>query len=386
MSTASFYADLAALQGFSEFTLPAKYVDVPDDWLIVITDVVMSTAAIEAGQYKDVNMLGAAVIAAMQNLDKNTAIPFVFGGDGATVLIPQELGERAKAILLGVQKMGKSTFNLDLRIAIVPVAAVYQAQQALRIAKIQLGASYHQAVLAGEGIAYAENLVKDLATSHLYAIDDDGLHTMVDYTGFSCRWQDVPSPKEETVSWIIQVRSGTPEAQSQLYAQILEQLEAIYGPSDEHHPLRQHSLDLTLNLNVLAKQSNLKTGQTQLQTVLLWTENLLGTIADKLPVEVPLFPINHLRDQIMLNTDYRKFDGSLKLILAGTTAERLAMQAFLQPYEDAGKLVYGVHMADRALLTCLVSQGTGQEVHFVDGADGGYALAAKSLKGKLKKL
>ncbi|MEP0899817.1 DUF3095 family protein [Nodosilinea sp. FACHB-13] len=40
---------------------------------------------------------------------------------------------------------------------------------------------------------------------------------------------------------------------------------------------------------------------------------------------------------------------------------------------------------DRALMTCLVFERSGREVHFVDGADGGYALAAKPLKEKLKR-
>jgi hypothetical protein len=45
--------------------------------------------------------------------------------------------------------------------------------------------------------------------------------------------------------------------------------------------------------------------------------------------------------------------------------------------------VYGLHISDRALMTCLVFERNGRQVHFVDGADGGYALAAKEMKQKL---
>jgi hypothetical protein len=45
--------------------------------------------------------------------------------------------------------------------------------------------------------------------------------------------------------------------------------------------------------------------------------------------------------------------------------------------------VYGVHVSRHALMTCLVFDRFGKQVHFVDGANGGYALAAKQLKQQL---
>jgi hypothetical protein len=35
-------------------------------------------------------------------------------------------------------------------------------------------------------------------------------------------------------------------------------------------------------------------------------------------------------------------------------------------------------------MTCLVFERGGRQVHFVDGADGGYALAAKDMKQRMK--
>jgi hypothetical protein len=40
-------------------------------------------------------------------------------------------------------------------------------------------------------------------------------------------------------------------------------------------------------------------------------------------------------------------------------------------------------VADRALLTCIVFDRMGRQVHFVDGADGGYARAATALKEQI---
>ena len=44
-----------------------------------------STRAIAEGRYKDVNMIGAACINAVLNISRKKSVPYVFGGDGATL-------------------------------------------------------------------------------------------------------------------------------------------------------------------------------------------------------------------------------------------------------------------------------------------------------------
>jgi hypothetical protein len=47
-------------------------------------------------------------------------------------------------------------------------------------------------------------------------------------------------------------------------------------------------------------------------------------------------------------------------------------------------LDYGLHQQDSALMTCIVpSYVDDDHVHFLDGAGGGYALAAERLKKKI---
>jgi hypothetical protein len=45
-----------------------------------------------------------------------------------------------------------------------------------------------------------------------------------------------------------------------------------------------------------------------------------------------------------------------------------------------------MHRSSEALLTCIVFSYNGNHMHFVDGSDGGYALAARGLKQQLKSL
>jgi hypothetical protein len=64
------------------------------------------------------------------------------------------------------------------------------------------------------------------------------------------------------------------------------------------------------------------------------------------------------------------------------TADRL--ETLLRKAVVEGIVVYGLHRQNAALMTCIVpSYVSDDHVHFLDGAGGGYALAAAALKQKL---
>jgi hypothetical protein len=58
---------------------------------------------------------------------------------------------------------------------------------------------------------------------------------------------------------------------------------------------------------------------------------------------------------------------------------------FLEGLKAKNKVFYGMHTSKEALMTCLVfAPSTNQHVHFIDGSDGGYAMAAVQLKAQIK--
>ncbi len=70
------------------------------------------------------------------------------------------------------------------------------------------------------------------------------------------------------------------------------------------------------------------------------------------------------------------------LDVSESQAERI--EQHLEREHDAGRLVYGVHVADTALMTCVVfSLEQSKHVHFIDGSDGGFARAAQAFKSRL---
>jgi Protein of unknown function (DUF3095) len=92
------------------------------------------------------------------------------------------------------------------------------------------------------------------------------------------------------------------------------------------------------------------------------------------------------RDELVDNSDFRKFDGMLRMVIDGTDNQASQLEQFLQAENRQGHLVFGMHKSKQALVTCIVRSFTGNHMHFVDGSDGGYALAARGLKAQLASL
>ncbi|MBN8978196.1 MAG: DUF3095 family protein, partial [Rhizobiales bacterium] len=88
--------------------------------------------------------------------------------------------------------------------------------------------------------------------------------------------------------------------------------------------------------------------------------------------------------QAVANSDFRKFDDGLRMVLdcspelADTLEQRLSAAA------ATGTVRYGVHRQDAAMMTCFTPSALrADHLHFIDGARGGYAVAATALKASL---
>lgn len=84
-----------------------------------------------------------------------------------------------------------------------------------------------------------------------------------------------------------------------------------------------------------------------------------------------------------MNTDHRKFDGMLRMVLDLAPEECARLREHLDAGAASGSLAYGLRESEEALMTCFIRGYAGGHVHFLDGADGGYALAARQLKAQL---
>lgn len=74
------------------------------------------------------------------------------------------------------------------------------------------------------------------------------------------------------------------------------------------------------------------------------------------------------------------------MVIDCTPQKCASIRDYLESEKRAGVLYFGMHESDSALMTCfLQSFDEGGHIHFVDGSDGGYAIAAKGLKAQISR-
>jgi hypothetical protein len=174
VSSADYYAGLPVLTEFSAVADAANYLPLPLDWHVATCDVRNSTQAVQAGNYKHVNTVGASAVTAMLNAAGDLEIPFIFEGDGSAFCVPPGLLEDTKAALMKTQEMARSSFGLELRVATIPVATIREAGHEILIARVRVSENYIQAAFAGGGMAYADRYMKDPKTAALCEVKPGG--------------------------------------------------------------------------------------------------------------------------------------------------------------------------------------------------------------------
>jgi hypothetical protein len=391
MNTTSFYADLPLRTEFSDVGRPESYTPLPESWHVAMCDVRNSTAAVESGQYKNVNTLGAAAITAILNAAGETEIPFIFEGDGAMLCVPPELLDRARAALLRTQELARRSFALDLRVATLPVARIREAGFDILVGRFRVSDHYVQAMFAGGGMAYADRFMKDPATAPLCRVEAGSTRPGGNFDGLECRWQDIPSRHGETVSVMVRVIVGDAQEANRIYRELVARVREIYGADDDCHPVWPPNLAFTFSGRQLASEVGVRAmerGAWGKWLYLMKTRAViaLGWLLMTFGIRTSATDWGRYKTVLARNADVRKFNDCFRQILAGNAAQREALVAWLNAGFERRELVYGAHVADRAQMTCLVFDYSGRHLHFIDGADGGLAMAAKALKERAAKL
>jgi hypothetical protein len=392
-ASAGFYAGLPVLADFSAVTDTANFAPLPPDWHVATCDVRNSTVAVQAGDYKHVNTVGAAAVTAMLNAAGELDIPFIFEGDGSAFCVPPQLLEDAKAALVKTQEMAKKSFGLELRVATLPVAKIREAGLDILVARVRVSENYIQAAFAGGGMAFADRYMKDPATAPLCEVTPGSVAARGSLDGLECRWQDIPSRHGETVSLMVRALAGEPAKAAAVYRDVIAKVREIYGTDEACHPLTPPIATLVPSLNArqLGNEVGVRAADRGAFGKWLWLMRarwfvLLGWFLMKFGIRTGETDWSRYKETLLRNSDVRKFNDIYRQILSGTPAQREALDAWLAERYAKRALVYGLHVTDRAHMTCLVFNYSGRHLHFIDGADGGLFLAAKRFKERAAKL
>jgi hypothetical protein len=108
---------------------------------------------------------------------------------------------------------------------------------------------------------------------------------------------------------------------------------------------------------------------------------LLAFVIMRLGIRVGGFDPAVYRRDVAANSDFRKFDDNLRMTLDCTPDLADGIEQRLAQARRDNVARFGLHRQSAALMTCIVpSVVESDHFHFVDGASGGYALAARQMK------
>jgi len=396
MSSNQFYAEIPAFDDFPGIADSDNYRVAPDDWHVIIADVRGSTLAIAEGRYKDVNMIGAACINAVLNISQKHSVPYVFGGDGATLMVPSSDVDSAARALLGVRDLASRRFNLSLRVGVVAVAEIHrQAGPRVKVAKYRLSPGNELGVFSGGGMELAEQWIK----GGDYLLEASYPDNYPDLSGLSCRWEPLESQNGVMLSVLMQARALDEAAQADLYRQLIAQIDAIteidsdisdHDPGDHDRgdagkPICDANMKFRWPPRGLRAEIDATVGKRNRSwyALGLYINSLVQWALDRFDISAGGYRGRSYRNELRDNTDYRRFDDTLRMLIDCEATQGDAIEAMLESHAQQGNLRYGLHRSDSALMTCLVfNLDKGEHIHFVDGSDGGFTAAAKCMKAK----
>src|ERR1700720_2253832 len=306
----TFYSSIPVFRGFSRVMDPALYSPLPDDWSIGVADIVESTRAIAEARYKAVNMAGASVIAAITNALAGREFPFVFGGDGASFAVSPEDLARAREALAATAIWVKEDLDLAMRVALVPVAAVRAQGFDVRVARFGPSPNLSYAMFSGGGLGWAETAMK----RGEFALPAAPSGTQPDLTGLSCRFEEIPSVRGLILSvLVVPARAANPTA----FRRLIEDVIALVERSPDAGrpvppggpPLRWPPAGVEFEARA-AREGSLFRRRSFVLANTLWAYLVM-----RFGIKVGNFVPKTYVQQVVENSDFRKYDDGLRMIL-----------------------------------------------------------------------
>lgn len=379
------YEQLPVFDDFNDLVSDRNFHKVPAGWSVLIADIAGSTKAIEEGRYKDVNTIGAACIVAAQNALDRRAFPYLFGGDGATLVLPDAVLPVATTALGNVARIARLSFDLHLRVGVISADTLARDGFTLEIARMRLVGRQSIAMFRGDAIAQAEKALKrrgDGETAHAGPEAGGPNGAASCFEGLSCRWKPVPSLNGRIATLMIHAAG---ENRNQTLKDVLARLHAITSAATlAGVPIHAQNMSYRGLRELFADEVRMEPRWGR------WSffHRMLEIVAAVLVFRIGLHPLffspRAYSSGLGRHCDYRKFDGTIQMVLDLTDEQCREVRAFLEELHRSGRICFGMHESNSALMTCYVhGLDDGQHIHFVDGGEGGYAMAARQVKTQM---
>lgn len=386
-----FYLQMTPFRDFAQITHEGCYHPVPSDWHIVMTDIRGSTEAVKRGQSKEVNLIGVAAIVVYCNLVGSQEVPFTFGGDGATMIVPDSLLKDFMKSLLALKKLAAESFQLELRVGSVPVAKIREVQSELLVAKYELSPGNYLAQFKGGGLTVAEEWFKkkDLRADLLERskeTSEPATSLNNHLKGLSCRLLPLKSVNGKILTLLC--KPSIKQDPFIVLNRLFTELQGLLGNTADHLlPLGEAHLRWPFPPRRVSLEAHLSSEKRPF--FLTWLFVFIYAAVSNLSLSwgfrMGSFLPSKYKKELRFNSDFRKFDETLRMVLDCTPVQIEQIRKVLTRFEEEGLLTFGLHLSDSALMTCFVESPTNnRHIHFIDGNNGGYTSAAVELKTKLR--
>lgn len=321
-----FYSNLDPFQSpISEVLAnPEWFQEVPEDWSVVLTDIKGSTKAVAAGKHQTVNLIATGSIIAVLNIAhaQKIEIPFFFGGDGATMVVPADILDQCLESLYEFRERTLEKFEVDLRVGHVSVAALKAEDEPLTLCKVQMSKIMNIPVVLGNSLQCAEDQIKGQDWQASSADDDE---VALDLTGMECRWSSIPPPesKTEVVSLLVSVKSS--QSHAEVYQKVFKIIDGIYGTQEVRTPISVAKLKLNNTVQKIRTEMRLKLSAES--PLYLWSNWFLTLIAN---LWFRFFSSGKsYLDSLVQLSDTLVLDGRINTVISGTASQRIELSESL---------------------------------------------------------
>ncbi|MBU2901791.1 DUF3095 family protein [Maribacter dokdonensis] len=385
MADKQFYKNLRPFKGTLIELLgdDTYFVDVPKSWHVVVVDILNSTSAVNAGNHHQVNLTATgaiiSVLNAIRKVKRSNEIPYFFGGDGATFIVPSSLLNKIIHVLDNYRIHIKRKIDLVLRVGEIPVSNLIESEVQLKIAKHRLTDKLSIPIVLGDGLKVAESIIKSSFKEEETTAFDE---TLLNLEGMECRWDQILPDQQQTKVVCLLLDASLEKDQRNVYKKVLAQMDEEFGKFENRQPIKSNNLKLDPNPTKVWEEMKIRlTSTSWMYFFKSWLKSNFGRIYLNLTSSGKqyLSQIEQLSHTFML-------DGMINTVF---TAEQKSIDrfiAFLDEMERDKKLIYGIHVTHASVMSCYVLDRRTTHSHFVDGTEGGYTSAAKMFKIKKKGL
>jgi hypothetical protein len=334
MSTERFYTDLPiySFKAAELFNNPERFIDVPEDWYVLCTDVESSTSFYLEGRWSVVNKLAAAGIDVVlrASIDKGLEIPYVYGGDGILACFPPVMLKEITYELAQLYRYGHAVCGANLRIGIVPVKDVRRAGYQFRVSRVGSTGTISHSLFDDSAFAWIDSVIKSETTYSLTAMLYDVDLSRLKYDQYILPvWQKIEKvyEGEEYLAMIIVPREGSTN-RLELYQSITNHIYSCTPRFFDEHPIVELEKDDIFTL------------------------------------------------------DFFKTDGSLKIIVSGRKPNLNSIIEYLARLENEGQIYFGHTTSKYSVITYVIKESNDYMAGLLDLEDGGYVVAAQNMKAK----